>query len=60
MLESLKSTLPRIYGEYLHNFYIHDQDVVDKVIFAQAATPAESRQLILNDKRYGWTQPSNL
>ena len=50
----MKDFLPKFYALYLNEFYLKDQDVVEKVIFDTMGIKEESRSLILNHWKYGW------
>jgi hypothetical protein len=58
--DSIDNMLPRIFGNYLNEYYLHDRDVVAKAIFDTMAIPATSRDKILNNEKYGWSNPDNL
>ena len=54
MEKAMKDFLPKFYALYLNEFYLKDQDVVEKVIFDTMGIKEESRSLILNHWKYGW------
>lgn len=56
----MKKYLPTFYGKYLHQYYLHDTDVVKQNIFATMNIPANSQELILNHHQYGWSNADNM
>lgn len=58
--QAIKSMLPRMYAEELFKFYLHDQEVLAKVVFEKFGLDESTRDNLLNDLQYGWAKPETL
>ena len=53
----MKAILPKLYAEELFRFYIHDQEVLNKVIFDKYNLDPYTRDNLINDVQFGWGKP---
>lgn len=49
--------LPKLYAEELFKFYIHDQEVLNKVVFDKFNLDQSTRDNLINDVQFGWGKP---
>lgn len=52
--------LPKLYAEELFQFYLYDQEVVNRAIFDRLDLPQTTRDNLFNHPQFGWAKTETL
>lgn len=58
--KTVKQMLPQVYAATLHQYYLHDREVVESAIFEPLKLSKELRDSVYTHPQYGWNKPQQL